>query len=79
MTILDQDWCDDRLKQLRIGSEGEDLEYGFIVFPRSDILQIFMKLGSFSNYRVYCVAYNETYKTLFYIRHDNDYEQVIDI
>ena len=35
VTILDQVWCDDRLKQLRLGSEREDLEHGFVVFPRS--------------------------------------------
>ena len=37
VTILDQVWCDDRLKQLRLGSEREDLEHGFMVFPRSEV------------------------------------------
>ena len=36
VTILDQTWCDDRLKQLRIGAEEPGPEYGFEVFPKSD-------------------------------------------
>ena len=36
VTILDQTWCDDRLKQLRLGLDRPDLDNGFVVFPKSD-------------------------------------------
>ena len=35
VTILDQTWCDDRLKQLRLGLDRPDLDNGFVVFPKS--------------------------------------------
>ena len=38
VTILDQTWCDDRLRDLRPDGQQDrrDLENGFEVFPRSD-------------------------------------------
>ena len=40
VTILDQTWCDDRLKQLRLGLDRPDLDNGFVVFPKSDFAVI---------------------------------------
>jgi len=60
--IMDQEWCDDRLKALRRGLDNPGSQHGFHVFPL-----------------VYCIAYNETYRTKFYKQHGpsgNKYSEV---
>ena len=57
--IMNQGWCDERLKKLRYGLEKPGQEFGFWVFPR-----------------VYCVAYNETYQTVFYQQQGTTYVEL---
>ena len=46
VTILDQTWCDDRLRDLRPDGQQDrrDLENGFEVFPRSDLARTKIKV-----------------------------------